>query len=85
LHPSGWPLRWLTASITPNLACRLYHGQPKSPGEQVVVLSQVLASEATLGYEEVFNVQVSALQPAVAAPMTRLTNTSRSTQALNHH
>lgn len=37
---------------------RLYHSYPKSADEQVVVLSQVLASPATLGYEDMFNVQV---------------------------
>lgn len=37
---------------------RLFHGFPQSVGEQVVVLSQVLASEATLGYEDISNIQV---------------------------
>ncbi|MEW5317074.1 MAG: hypothetical protein WDW38_008405 [Sanguina aurantia] len=37
---------------------RLYHGFPKAKGEEVVVLSQVLASEATLGYEDIYNVQL---------------------------
>ena len=37
---------------------RLYHGFPSAPGEQVVLLSQVLADETTLGYEEVNNLQV---------------------------
>eukprot|EP00798_Chlamydomonas_sp_ICE-L_P005851 gene5851-6137_t len=31
---------------------------PKSPDEELVVLSQVLACEATLGYEDITNVQV---------------------------
>jgi hypothetical protein len=37
---------------------RLYHSMPGEPGEQVVVLGQVLADEATLGYEDFTNVQV---------------------------
>ncbi|GIM06582.1 hypothetical protein Vretimale_10808 [Volvox reticuliferus] len=37
---------------------RLYHGFPKSADEEVVVLSQVLACDATLGYEDVYNVQL---------------------------
>ncbi|KAI8477127.1 MAG: trypsin-like serine protease [Monoraphidium minutum] len=36
----------------------LYHGQPSEPGEEVVVLSQVLAADSTLGYEDVLNAQV---------------------------
>jgi len=37
---------------------RLYHGMPKAADEEVVVLSQVLACDATLGYEDIYNVQV---------------------------
>lgn len=37
---------------------RLFHGFPKSSDEEVVVLSQVLACDATLGYEDIYNVQV---------------------------
>jgi len=37
---------------------RLIHGQAKTPDEQVVVLGQVLACDATLGYEDIYNVQV---------------------------
>ena len=37
---------------------QLYHGSPASADEQVVLLSQVLACEATLGYEDVYNLQV---------------------------
>ncbi|GFR40455.1 hypothetical protein Agub_g1013 [Astrephomene gubernaculifera] len=47
---------------------RLYHGLPSRPEEEVVVLSQVLACDATLGYEEVFNVQLLAFNG------TRVTN-----------
>jgi S1-C subfamily serine protease len=36
----------------------LLHGTPKSKGQQVVLLSQVLASDAALGYEDVENVPV---------------------------
>ncbi len=39
---------------------RLYHGLPTDADEQVVVLSQVLANDVTLGYEDIFNVQVRA-------------------------
>lgn len=47
-------------SDTPvGLLDQLFFGQPAEPGEQVVVLGQVLADEATLGYEDVSNVQVS--------------------------
>ena len=34
------------------------HGERKKPEEEVVVLSQVLASKATLGYENLCNVRV---------------------------
>jgi len=37
---------------------RLIYGQAESEDEQVVVLSQVLACDATLGYEDIYNVQV---------------------------
>jgi len=37
---------------------RLIHGQTQKAEEQVVVLSQVLACDATLGYEDIYNVQV---------------------------
>lgn len=37
---------------------RLLHGQKAAADEEVVVLSQVLASDATLGYEDLFNCQV---------------------------
>jgi hypothetical protein len=37
---------------------RLYHGQPTKEGEEVVVLSQVLAADSTNGYEDVSSVQV---------------------------
>ena len=36
---------------------RLLHGQKKTEDEEVVIVSQVLASEATLGYEDMFNTQ----------------------------
>jgi len=38
---------------------RMYHGTPTDPEEEVVVLGQVLACDATLGYEDIYNVQVS--------------------------
>jgi len=37
---------------------RMFHGTPQFPDEEVVVLSQVLACDATLGYEDIYNVQV---------------------------
>jgi PDZ domain len=37
---------------------------PEQPGQEVVLLGQVLADEATLGYEEVCNVQVRHLRCA---------------------
>jgi hypothetical protein len=43
---------------------RLLHGQKATPDEAVVVVSQVLACEATLGYEDVFNTQVRAFNGA---------------------
>ena len=39
---------------------RLLHGHKKEPDEEVIVVSQVLACEATLGYEDCFNTQVHA-------------------------
>ena len=39
---------------------RLLHGHKRWPDEEVVVVSQVLACDATLGYEDSFNVQVLA-------------------------
>lgn len=38
---------------------KLLHGHRRTPEEEVVILSQVLACEATLGYEDLFNVQAS--------------------------
>ena len=40
---------------------KLLHGWRASPGEEVVVLSQVLACDEALGYEDLCNVQVLAL------------------------
>lgn len=37
---------------------KLLYGKRSDPGEETVILSQVLACEATLGYEDFFNVQV---------------------------
>lgn len=36
----------------------LFHGVKKEKDEQVVILSQVLACDATLGYDDLFNVRV---------------------------
>lgn len=43
---------------------RLLHGHKRSADEQVVVVSQVLACDATLGYEDTFNTQVHAFNGA---------------------
>lgn len=48
---------WM-ADAPVRLLDKLYYGNPAESGEQVVVLGQVLADEATLGYEDVSNVQV---------------------------
>jgi len=37
---------------------RMYHHFPQSREEELVVLSQVLACDATLGYEDIYNVQL---------------------------
>lgn len=34
------------------------HGLPHQPGQQVVLLSQVLAAEVNIGYEDMLNTQV---------------------------
>lgn len=39
---------------------KLMHGMADAPGQQVVLLSQVLAAEANIGYEEMANTQVGA-------------------------
>jgi S1-C subfamily serine protease len=39
---------------------QLLHGHKRWPDEEVIVVSQVLACEATLGYEDCFNTQVRA-------------------------
>ena len=40
---------------------KLLHGWRRAPGEEVVVLSQVLACDEALGYEDLCNVQVLAV------------------------
>lgn len=37
---------------------KLLYGKRSDPKEEIVILSQVLACEATLGYEDFYNVQV---------------------------
>lgn len=37
---------------------RLYYGFPQTEEEELVVLSQVLACDATLGYDDLYNVQL---------------------------
>lgn len=40
------------------LVDRMLHGMATIPGEQVVVLGQVLASDINIGYEDITNTQV---------------------------
>ena len=40
---------------------KMLHGMPAEEGEQVVVLAQVLAAEINLGYEEIVNTTVLAM------------------------
>eukprot|EP00879_Flechtneria_rotunda_P011648 GHRR01012168.1.p2 GENE.GHRR01012168.1~~GHRR01012168.1.p2 ORF type:complete len:166 (-),score=14.90 GHRR01012168.1:2427-2924(-) len=51
---------------------RLYTGMPSAAGEQVVVLGQVLADEATLGYEDICNVQVSCCTCALLSAVCKV-------------
>jgi hypothetical protein len=37
---------------------RMLHGVAHQPGEQVVLLSQVLAADINIGYEDMLNTQV---------------------------
>lgn len=37
---------------------KMMHGLPHAPGQQVVLLSQVLAAEVNIGYEDMLNTQV---------------------------
>jgi hypothetical protein len=37
---------------------KMMHGLPHQPGQQVVLLSQVLAAEVNIGYEDMLNTQV---------------------------
>ena len=37
---------------------KMMHAQAEAPDQQVVVLSQVLASEVNIGYEDILNTQV---------------------------
>jgi hypothetical protein len=43
----------------------LYYGMPAVSGQQVVLLSQVLADDSTLGYEDMSNMQVRVLRGGV--------------------
>lgn len=36
----------------------LFFGRPRESGDQVVLLSQVLACDSTVGYEDMENIQV---------------------------
>lgn len=48
---------------------KLMHGQVSQAGEEVVVLAQVLASNLSIGYEDMLNTVVSACStPALLQP-----------------
>ena len=51
---------------------KLFHAQAAAPGEQVVVLSQVLAADANTGYEDITNAQVTAFNGAPVASLAAL-------------
>ena len=44
----------------------MMHAMAETPNQQVTVLSQVLASEVNIGYEEIINMQVCV--PRLLAP-----------------
>jgi S1-C subfamily serine protease len=51
---------------------KLFNAQARAPGEQVVVLSQVLAAEVNVGYEDITNLQVMAFNGAPVANLAGL-------------
>ena len=52
---------------------KLFNAQARAPGEQVVVLSQVLAAEVNVGYEDITNVQVLAFNGEPVTSLAGLT------------
>ncbi|KXZ44654.1 hypothetical protein GPECTOR_64g148 [Gonium pectorale] len=60
---------------------RLYHGFPSAADEEVVVLSQVLACDATLGYEDVYNVQLLRFNGAPVRNLVQLAGLVRAALA----
>ncbi|KAG4137354.1 hypothetical protein ERO13_D07G066701v2 [Gossypium hirsutum] len=55
-----------------NLLDKLYHATLQSPDEQLVVVSQVLVSNINIGYEDIVNTQVLALNGKPVANLWRL-------------
>ncbi|TYI72595.1 hypothetical protein E1A91_D07G072100v1 [Gossypium mustelinum] len=55
-----------------NLLDKLYHATLQSPDEQLVVVSQVLVSDINIGYEDIVNTQVLALNGKPVANLWRL-------------
>lgn len=48
---------------------KMYHEQPRSPDQQLVLLSQVLACEANLGYEDLYNTEASRVWLPLLVPL----------------
>ncbi|KAH1131251.1 hypothetical protein J1N35_002629 [Gossypium stocksii] len=55
-----------------NLLDKLFHATPQSSDEQLVVVSQVLASDINIGYEDIVNTQVLALNGKPVKNLRRL-------------
>ncbi|PPS19382.1 hypothetical protein GOBAR_AA01181 [Gossypium barbadense] len=51
---------------------KLLHSMPQSPDEQFVVVSQVLVSDINIGYEDIVNTQVLALNGKPVKNLRRL-------------
>ncbi|TYJ25741.1 hypothetical protein E1A91_A07G070400v1 [Gossypium mustelinum] len=51
---------------------KLLHSMPQSPDEQFVVVSQVLVSDINIGYEDIVNTQVFALNGKPVTNIRRL-------------
>jgi hypothetical protein len=51
---------------------KMMHGLPHQPGQEVVLLSQVLAAEVNIGYEEMLNTQVLSLNGTKVINMAQL-------------
>jgi hypothetical protein len=53
----------LLSLLQVKLLDKLMHHMAHEPQQQVVLLSQVLAAEVNIGYEEMLNTQVRGVQP----------------------